>query len=74
MRLLHLESGHPVVEAMGAINFIQPGMGINVVRFGNVTFDRLGTYNMSLTIEDHREPMLFSFDVVLAPQLQQPGR
>jgi len=72
MKLTHLESGHQVAEAMGAINVAQPGLAVSVVKFGNVTFDRLGTYNMTLTIEEHREPILVSFNVILAPQPQQP--
>jgi hypothetical protein len=68
MRLTHLESGHQVAEAMGAFNFARPGSGLNVVRFGNVVFDRLGTYNLALTIEDTRDPITHSFDVILLQQ------
>jgi hypothetical protein len=74
LRLTHLETGHQVVEAMGTINFGQPGMGYSVVKFGNVVFDRLGTYNLTLTIEDHRDPIMFSFDVLLVTQTQQAQR
>jgi hypothetical protein len=74
VRLTHLESGHQVAEAMGMINFVRPGMGVSVVKFGGLVFDRLGTYNLILTLEDHADPILFSFNVILAPQFQQPQR
>jgi uncharacterized protein DUF6941 len=73
LQLQHLETGHQVAEARGVLNFLQPGQSINVVRFTNVLIDRLGTYNVILTLEDHREPITTSFDIILGTQQPQPG-
>ncbi len=71
IQVQHLETGHSLAEARGVLNFMQPGPAMNVVRFANVMVDRLGTYNFTLTIEEHREPVLVQFDIVLA---QAPAR
>jgi hypothetical protein len=74
LQLQHLESGHQTAEARGVLNFVQPGYGINVVRFSNVLIDRLGTYNVILTVEDQREPIMTSFDVMLVTPPQQQAQ
>lgn len=74
LQLQHLESGHQTAEARGILTFVQPGLGINVVRFNNVLIDRLGTYNLILTVEDHHDPFVTSFDIMLGQQPPQAAR
>ena len=70
--LQHVESGQHLAQALGTISVVQPGMGVGVVRFGNIRFDRVGSYHYIFTFDGEPEPFLTSFDVVLQV-MQQPG-
>lgn len=65
MKLQHLESGRNIVEAMGAINFQQPGPAVNAIRLPNVQLTAPGTYNFVMEIEGQSEPVIVPFDVIL---------
>lgn len=65
MKIQHLETGRPIVQAGGVLNAPQVGPFINVMRFPNIPIIAAGAYNFSLEIEDHRDPMLVPFEVIL---------
>lgn len=76
MKIQHLESGRPILQAGGVLNAPQIGPFINVLRFPNLPLIAVGAYNFSMEIEDHREPLIVPFDVILnIPQGMQgpPG-
>jgi hypothetical protein len=76
MKLQHLESGKNIFEAMGAVNFQRPGPGVSALRFPNVPLMAAGPYNFVQEFQDHKDPLITAFDVVLVipqqPQ-QMPG-
>jgi len=76
-QLRHLETGHVVGELIGMMQHAAPGLGTGVIKFPNVIFNQGGRYNFILTIEQHPEPFVYDFDVILqAAQLPpaQPAR
>jgi hypothetical protein len=64
-RLQHLETGRIIAQGMGRIGFQRPGTGINALRLPNVPLIAVGTYNFVMEIDGEREPLIFSFDVIL---------
>jgi uncharacterized protein DUF6941 len=78
MKLQHLESGKNIFEGMGAVNVLQPGTGISILRFPNVPIRAAGPYNFVEEFEGQTDhPVVVAFDVVLVippqPQQQFPG-
>lgn len=73
-RLQHLETGRNVVEGMGQMSIVRPGLGINAIRLPTVTLIAAGTYNFVMEIEGERDPIILSFDVILRIPQQPPGQ
>lgn len=71
-RLQHLESGRDIAQAIGIINHAQPGIGIGVIRFGNLVIDKVGTFNLAFSFEGDSEPINATFEVIL--HTQQPSQ
>ena len=69
-RLQHLETGRDLSHAMGVIQMAQPGMVVSAIRFGNITLDRVGSYNYLMNIDGQADPIVHNFEVVL--QVVQP--
>lgn len=72
----HLDSGQKVAEGMGAFGVPKPGMGVAPIQLRNFPIPNAGTYVFSLTIEGQRDPITYSFNVILAPPQTmgfQPG-
>lgn len=65
IRLQHLETGRTIVEGLGSLAFPQPGIGINPLKFGNVQLTAAGEYSLSIQFQDHREPFITGFNVIL---------
>ena len=65
VKIQHLETGRPILQAGGVINAAQPGAVVSVLRFPNVPLIAVGPYNFSMEIEDHREPLIVPFEVIL---------
>jgi len=66
----HLDSGQRVAEGMGAFGIPRPGMGIAPIQLRNLGIPNAGTYVFSLTLEGQRDPITYSFNVILAPPQQ----
>lgn len=65
MKLQHLDSGEKLVEALGAVNFQRPGIGINPVKLPPIQFKAPGVYHFVMEIEGQSEPLLYEFTVGL---------
>ena len=63
-RLERMDTGQPLVEAMGMVNIQRPGIGIAPLRFSPVQIPTFGSYNFVLNIEGE-QPIISSFDVVV---------
>ena len=76
MRLEHLDTGQRIMEAMGAITFPKPGIGINPVRLPGVQFQASGVYHFVMEVEGQTEPIMHEFSVALnlQPGTLQPGQ
>ena len=74
LNLQHLESGQTVASGMGGFQNQRPGMVTLPVRIGPVPFTGAGAYTFSLHIDNEREPITHSFNVLLNVMTQQqPG-
>lgn len=72
----HLDSGQKIAEGMGAFGVPRPGMGVAPIQLRNLPIPNAGTYVFSMNIEGQREPITYSFNVILAPPMPmgiQPG-
>ncbi len=69
-KLEHLETGRPVAEAMGAMQFVAPGIATCPVKMGNVQLSGQGAYQFSLIVDGQKDPIMASFSVIL----QVPGQ
>jgi len=73
MRLEHLDSGHKMLEALGAITFQRTGSAFNPVALPPIQFNVPGVYHFVMEIEGQNEPILYEFSVGLhTPQAQGP--
>ena len=73
VQLQNLETGRTLSQAMMPMHNTRPGSPIvNIIKFGNVTFDRSGSYQLTTTIDEGRDPLIFPFDVVLVVNQQPP--
>jgi hypothetical protein len=68
LRLENMETGQRLIEGMGMLGVQKPGMGATPIRVGPVPIQSVGTYNFVVTIENEPEPIITSFEVILAPQ------
>jgi len=69
-KLMHLESGAVITQAMGAFGLAKPGTGLAPIRLVGVQFSQAGAYTLSLKIQDEPE-ILHQFSVLLfAPVMQ----
>jgi len=68
--LQNLDSGQNIAEGMGAVAFPKPGLGAMPIQLRNFGIPNAGTYVFSLTIEGQRDPITYSFNVILAPPQQ----
>jgi len=66
----NLDSGQNVAEGMGAAGFPRPGLGMMPVQLRNFPIQSAGTYVFSLTLEGQRDPITYSFNIILAPPQQ----
>jgi len=66
VQVQNLETGRVLAQAMMPMQNARPGSPIvNIVKVGNVVFDRAGSYQLTTTIDEGRDPLIFPFDVVL---------
>jgi hypothetical protein len=65
IRLDHMETGQHVLEGMGMINVLKPGVGVAPVRFGPLPVPAFGTYSLVVTVENE-PPIIFHFDFIMA--------
>jgi hypothetical protein len=65
-----LDSGQNVAEGMGAGGFPKPGLGMMPIQLRNFPIQAAGTYVFSLSFEGQRDPITYSFNVILAPPQQ----
>ncbi len=71
-RLRHTESGQELAQAMGLLEVAQPGVGLAVIRFGNLQVDRVGLFDFVMQFTGQPDPISTSFEIVL--QAVQPRR
>ena len=62
--LNHLETGRSLVGGMGQIGVKRAGTAVMPLKLGNAQFQAVGSYTLSLSIDD-APPILNSFDVTL---------
>jgi hypothetical protein len=76
IQLQNLETGRQLAQAIMPMQNARPGTPIvNIIKFGNIQFERSGSYQLTTTIDEGRDPIIFPFDVVLViNQPQQPPR
>ena len=67
----HLETGQVVAQAMGGFQVPRPGMVPLPLRISPIQFASAGAYTFSLYIDDAREPITHSFNVLLNLTPQQ---
>lgn len=67
MRLERMENGQRLVEGMGMIAVQRPGIGASPMRVGPIQFQATGMYSFVVDIEGLRDPIITSFEVILAP-------
>jgi len=66
LRVQHLETGNTLVDGHGGMMFQQPGVAVMPIRFGNIAFQAVGTYNFIVEVEGQQlEPIITSFVVTL---------
>ena len=74
-KLATLETGKAMVEGMGQVSVEAPGYAYVPFKFGAAQFQAAGTYTFTVDIDEHREPIISQFNVVLripvAPKQQQ---
>lgn len=68
-RLAHLESGKEIAQAMGLMEVGQPGMGLTILRFGNLQIDKVGAFNFSINVEGQSETIDHNFEILLQPRV-----
>jgi hypothetical protein len=74
-KIQHLETGRAMVEGSGGISVQQPGLIVSPIKFGNVQFQAVGDYNFVFTIEEHADPIIADFKVLLnLPPQQQASQ
>jgi hypothetical protein len=74
VKLQSLDSGRTISEAMVPLKNVNVGSPVvNIVKFGNVQFGNSGAYQLVVTVDDSRDPVIVPFDVVLMPQQQLQG-
>jgi hypothetical protein len=76
LSLQHLETGQVIAQGMGGFQTHRPGMVAIPIRVGPIQFAGAGAYTFSLRIDDAREPITHSFNILLniTPQQQTaPG-
>jgi len=62
-----------IAEATGLATIPQPGQGIGILRINNLVFDRLGTFDFIVTIDQNQEAIgVHSFEVAL-PAITRKG-
>jgi hypothetical protein len=64
-RIHHLETGANIIEGHGAIVCQQPGPALVPIRIAPLQFQAVGAYNFVIDIEEHREPIVTDFNVLL---------
>ncbi len=72
LKLEHLESGKPLAEGMGMMQFTRPGIAVGQVRLGNVQFLSPGAYTFSIHFQGQSDTLTTTFAVILnvtPPQL-----
>jgi len=70
----HLETGQIVGQGMGGFQTGRPGLIALPVRISPIQFASAGAYTFSLYMDDARDPMTYSFNVLLnVVQQQLPG-
>ena len=72
-KLENLESGNALAQAMGVIQVVRPGAAVSVLGFRNINLERIGTYTMSLNIDEQEDPITTSIEVILQPQQPPHG-
>jgi hypothetical protein len=72
VRIQSLDTGQVLAEGMGMMTIPKPGAGVAPIRFGQLQFSAVGSYNFVATIEGEA-PIITQFDVVIQPQPGQPG-
>jgi hypothetical protein len=71
-RLVHLESGSEVAQAMGGFGLVKPGIGIAPIRLQGLTFMHPGPYTFSIRINGESE-ILHHFSINLPPKAGMIG-
>lgn len=77
MRLAPLESGTPIAEGIGMMQFARPGIGISVIRLGGIRLSTPGAHVFSIRFDGQADELLTQFSVILnvppiAAQTQLP--
>ena len=67
----HLESGQVIAQGMGGFQTARPGMATLPIRISPIQFTRAGPYTFSLHLDNVRDPLTFSFSVLLNITTQQ---
>jgi len=67
----HLESGQVVAQGMGGFQTARPGMVALPIRISPIQFTSAGPYTFSLHFDNVRDPLTFSFSVLLNITAQQ---
>jgi hypothetical protein len=72
IQLQNLETGKVLAKAIVMMEVNQapsmPAVTLNIPKFGNVQFDRAGSYTLSVQIDGQPDQIMIPFDVVLNVQ------
>lgn len=63
----NLDTGQKIAEGMGAFGVAKPGMGAVPIQLRNFPIPNAGTYVFSMNFEGQRDPLTYTFNVILAP-------
>jgi hypothetical protein len=71
LSISHLESGQVIAQGMGSFQTARPGMVSLPIRVSPIQFTSAGPYTFSLHLDNARDPITFSFTVLLNITAQQ---
>ena len=73
LQVANLETGQVVAQGMGGFQSQRPGMVVLPIRIGPIQFASAGAYTFSLNMDNERDPITHSFNVLLVTPQQPTG-
>ena len=70
VQIQHVETGRILAQAVALMDVNQAPTGLpvqvlNSVKFGNIMFDRAGSYSLNVMVDGQADPIIVPFEIVL---------